>query len=46
MSQDTFSQDDLREMFIKAGFRIINMESSVKTYTYPDYSSFLGNYEN
>ncbi|CAI6367443.1 unnamed protein product [Macrosiphum euphorbiae] len=41
MSQDSFSKDDLREMFIKAGFRIINMESSVKTYTYPDYSSCL-----
>eukprot|EP00102_Acyrthosiphon_pisum_P021025 XP_016658235.1 PREDICTED: juvenile hormone acid O-methyltransferase-like [Acyrthosiphon pisum] len=45
MSQDSFSQDELREMFIKAGFRIINIESSVKTYTYPNYSSFLGNHD-
>lgn len=44
-AQDSFSQDELREMFVNAGFRIINMESSVKKYAYPDISSFLGNYD-
>ncbi|XP_026810740.1 juvenile hormone acid O-methyltransferase-like [Rhopalosiphum maidis] len=33
--------DEMREMFIKAGFRIIHLESSVKKYTFSDLPSFL-----
>ncbi|KAE9531301.1 hypothetical protein AGLY_010507 [Aphis glycines] len=36
-----YSQDELREIIIKAGFRIINLESSVKKYTYSDLPSLL-----
>ncbi|XP_026812473.1 juvenile hormone acid O-methyltransferase-like isoform X1 [Rhopalosiphum maidis] len=35
------SQDEIRDIFIKAGFRIINLESSVKKYTFSDLSSYL-----
>ncbi|XP_026819791.1 juvenile hormone acid O-methyltransferase-like [Rhopalosiphum maidis] len=41
ISQDSYSQDELKEMLIKAGFRIINLESTVKKYTFPDFSSLL-----
>ncbi|XP_060840999.1 juvenile hormone acid O-methyltransferase-like isoform X2 [Rhopalosiphum padi] len=36
-----YSQDEMREIFIKAGFRIIHLESNVKKYTFSDLSSFL-----
>jgi len=45
MSYDLYSQDEIREIFIKAGFRIINLESSIKKYTFPDFSSLLSNYD-
>lgn len=37
------SQEDIKYVFIKAGFRIIHIESNVKKYTFPDISSLLGN---
>jgi len=46
MSQNVYSQDEIRGIFTKAGFRIINLESSVKKYTFPDFSSLLSNYNN
>lgn len=44
MSQVKYTQDEVREMFMKAGFRIINIESNVKKYTFPNFSSLLSNY--
>nr|AHW46050.1 juvenile hormone acid methyltransferase [Aphis gossypii] len=41
ISHDLYSQDEMREIFIKAGFRIINLETNVKKYTFPDFSSLL-----
>ncbi|XP_025191913.1 juvenile hormone acid O-methyltransferase-like [Melanaphis sacchari] len=41
ISYDFYSQDKMRETIIKAGFRIINLELSVKKYTFPDMSSLL-----
>ncbi|KAL5239346.1 hypothetical protein ACI65C_006756 [Semiaphis heraclei] len=41
MSQDSYPRDQLRGMFIEAGFRVINVESRVKKYTYPNFSSLL-----
>ncbi|KAL4098909.1 hypothetical protein QTP88_023425 [Uroleucon formosanum] len=41
ISQNTYSRDEMRDIFTKAGFRIINLESSVKKYTFPDFSSLL-----
>jgi len=46
MSQDSYSRDELRGMFIEAGFRVINVESRVKKYTYLNFSSLLSNYDN
>jgi len=44
MSQNVYSPDEIKDIFTKAGFRIINLESSVKKYTFPDFSSLLSNY--
>ncbi|XP_060865766.1 LOW QUALITY PROTEIN: juvenile hormone acid O-methyltransferase-like [Metopolophium dirhodum] len=41
MSQNVYSQDEIRDIFTKAGFRIINLESSIKKYTFPDFPSLL-----
>ncbi|XP_025421230.1 juvenile hormone acid O-methyltransferase isoform X2 [Sipha flava] len=38
---NSYSQDEVKTMFIEAGFRIINSESSVRKYTYPDLTSIL-----
>ncbi|XP_025206653.1 juvenile hormone acid O-methyltransferase-like [Melanaphis sacchari] len=45
MSNDLYSQDEVREMFINAGFRIINLESKVKKYTFSDLSSLLDTFK-
>lgn len=45
MSHDLYSRDEMKEIFIKAGFRIINLETNVKKYTFPDFSSLLSNYD-
>lgn len=37
------SQEDIEDFIVKAGFRIIHIESSVKKYTFPDIKSLLGN---
>ncbi|KAE9534178.1 hypothetical protein AGLY_008685 [Aphis glycines] len=41
ISYVSYSKDDMREIITKAGFRIINLESSVKQYTFPDLSTVL-----
>ncbi|XP_027849621.2 juvenile hormone acid O-methyltransferase-like [Aphis gossypii] len=41
MPYGLYSRDETREDIIKAGFRIINFESSVKKYTFPNLSSFI-----
>jgi len=46
MSQNkVYSQDEIRDIFTKTGFRIISLESSVKKYEFPDFSSLLSNYD-
>ncbi|CAI6361977.1 unnamed protein product [Macrosiphum euphorbiae] len=40
-----YSPDEIKDIFTKAGFRIINIESSVKKYTFPDFSSLLSTFK-
>lgn len=40
-SQNSYSQDEVKAIFMQVGFRIISIESSVKKYTFPDFSSLL-----
>jgi len=44
MSHTFYSQDEVKSIFIEAGFRIISIESNLKKYTFPDFSSLLSNY--
>ncbi|KAF0720152.1 juvenile hormone acid O-methyltransferase-like [Aphis craccivora] len=41
MSHDLDARDEIKEIVIKAGFRIINLESSVKKFTFSDLSTLL-----
>lgn len=44
MSHNFYSQEEVKDIFIAAGFQIISIESSVQKYTFPDFSSLLSNY--
>ncbi|XP_026813779.1 juvenile hormone acid O-methyltransferase-like isoform X2 [Rhopalosiphum maidis] len=41
MFHNLYSQDEIRDIFIKAGFRVINLESSIKKYSFSDLPTFL-----
>lgn len=43
VSTNVHSQEDMEAIFVKAGFRIIHIESNTKKYTFPDLSSLLSN---
>jgi len=45
MSYVSYSKDEMREIIAKAGFRIVNLESSVKQYTFSDLSTVLSKYD-
>ncbi|XP_025206669.1 juvenile hormone acid O-methyltransferase-like [Melanaphis sacchari] len=45
MSNDLYSQNEIREKFINAGFRIINLESKVEKYTFSNLSSFFDTFK-
>ncbi|VVC26995.1 Hypothetical protein CINCED_3A022699 [Cinara cedri] len=42
-AQTIYSEEEVKLLFIKAGFKVISIESSIKKHTYPDFTSFLSN---
>jgi len=40
-SHINYSPDEVKTMFVEAGFRIISIDSNSRKFTYPDLSSFL-----
>jgi len=41
-SLNIYSKDEIIALFIKAGFRVISVESDAKKFIFPDFSSYIG----
>lgn len=44
MSVSFLSKEEIEALVINAGFRILKIETSIKTYTFPNFASLLSNF--